>query len=52
MKKTVFVKIDCRLEPNIDREKLDIFFEKLKFNLKIDNKLPNKNIKTEKKNKI
>lgn len=52
MKKTVFVKMDCRLEPQIDREKLNVFFEKLKFNLKIDIKLPPKNTNIEKKNKI
>lgn len=52
MKKTVFVKIDCRLEPKIDREKLDLFFDKLKLNLRIDNKLPEKNNKPEKRNKI
>lgn len=52
MKKTVFVKIDCRLEPKIDREKLEIFFDKLKLNLKIDNRLPEKNTIIEKKNKI
>lgn len=52
MKKTVFVKIDCNLEKELDKKALMQFFDKLKIKFKIENNLPEKCTNKEKKNKI
>lgn len=52
MKKTVFVKINCNLEKELDKKALNKFFDKLKMKLKIENNLPEKDSPKEKRNKI
>lgn len=52
MKKIVLVKIDCHTENNLDRKLLDVFFEKIKLYLQINNKLPEKISKIKKIKKI
>lgn len=52
MKKTVFIKIDCNLEKELDKKALIKFFDKLKIKLKIENNLPEKATTKEKRNKI
>lgn len=52
MKKTVLVKINCELEPQLDRKKMNQFFEKMKLLLKIENNLPEKPDNKQKVNKI
>jgi hypothetical protein len=50
--KKVFVKINCNLEKELDKKRLDSFFEKLKMKLKIDNSLIERDNSKEKKKKI
>lgn len=52
MKKVVLVKINCRLEQELDKNLMQDFFNKMKPYLELDNKLPQKNQKLSKPKKI
>lgn len=44
MKKKVLIKIDCKIEKEIDYKLMEDFFSKMKTYLKINNNLPEKKI--------
>ena len=52
MKKVVLVKINCRLEQELDKNLMQDFFNKMKPYLQLDNKFPEKNQKENKPKKI